>query len=168
MGGIALLPLKTSYFKIADGMGLEPKSDFRRCRFSRSAKGSPGLPTRKPRKQGRSDSEAVLEGPTGTWPKTRNRAKPRHNKTYRDHSPDKSATSRGWYVSKVPMQSGASAGSGPPSGSTIYGGSNPIAPHEVLALRITGPRSGTAGASAGSLLRAVQSLSRRVRQTRVV
>ena len=84
-----------------DGVGFEPTRRFHVCRFSRSAKGCPGLPTRTPLET--RDETALSPSPTGRprpSTKTRNRAKPRHNTPNRDHSPDKSATSRGWHVSK--------------------------------------------------------------------
>ena len=41
---------ESEQFRTADGVGFEPTNDSRRCRFSRSAKGYPGLPTRTPLK----------------------------------------------------------------------------------------------------------------------
>jgi hypothetical protein len=48
----------------------------------------------------KSAPEGVLNGSTGACPSGRNRDKPRHNEPNRDHSPDKSRTSRGWRVLK--------------------------------------------------------------------
>ena len=77
-----------------------PTNDFRRCRFSRSAKPLGVLPIRTPRKHGRNAPEAAPDVASGIRPMGRNRAKPSHRKPNRDHSPDKSATSRDWPVPK--------------------------------------------------------------------
>jgi hypothetical protein len=84
----------------ADGVGFEPTNDFRRCRFSRSASPLGVLPIRTPRKQGRNAPEAVLAGTSSIRPERRNRDNPRHDEPNRDHSPDKSATSRARSVPK--------------------------------------------------------------------
>ena len=86
--------------KKTDGVGFEPTRRFHVCRFSRSAKGAPRLATRTPVKSGRNAPDALGNGTTGLRPGGRNRVKPRHNEPNRDHSPDKSATSRERPVSK--------------------------------------------------------------------
>ena len=84
----------------ADGVGFEPTRRFHVCRFSRSTKPLRALPKESPLKTRKSAPEGVLNGSTGACPSGRNRDKPRHNEPNRDHSPDKSRTSRGWRVLK--------------------------------------------------------------------
>jgi len=94
------MPLKRSHSTRTDGMGFEPTRRFHVCRFSRSANPLGVLPIRTPRKQGRNAPEAVLAGTSSIRSVGRNRDKPRHDEPNRDHSMDKSATSRDLSVSK--------------------------------------------------------------------
>ena len=88
-------PLLTrSHSETRMGWDLNTRTTFAVAGFQGRQRGLRDSRHEHPRKQGRSAPETVQAEPTGAWSKTRNRDKPRHNETNRDHTPDKSATSR--------------------------------------------------------------------------
>ena len=92
--------MKTGDSKKRMGWDLDPRTTFAVAGFQGRRSLFEHCRSEHQDKQGRNAAEALGNWPPTPWRNGQNRANSRHHKPNRDHSPDKSATSRGWHVSK--------------------------------------------------------------------
>ena len=113
------------------GWDLNPRTTFAVAGFQGRRSPSGHCRSEHQEKLRRNAPEALGNGPPTPWPNGQNRAKPSHHKPNRDHSRDKSATSRDLSVSKwprngtpppCPAPSGKAWGPAPPASRIVGNG----------------------------------------------